>query len=310
MAPKSRFKRALLIITLFAIIVILSCVAAYLLCDIEKADLDEKTRARLGGTYISLPDGVTHYKLEGPVQGRPVVLLHGGTAPMFILDALGPDLGKAGFHVLRYDMFGRGRSDRPRLSYDRALHVRQLRDLLDGLKFEGQVDLVGYSFGGAIATAFTAKYPERVRRVALIAPVVKDYKKPKVFAVPVLGEFLVRVLGKRFLVKWNTPIFSGRNLEQYKEQFAYKGFEQAMVSCLRSDAYDDYTREYMVLGRSGKEVLLLWGTEDKDITKEMIDTVRRLVSSVEFHALEGGDHNIVVLRPEEVLSFIVSFLER
>src|SRR3972149_9257308 len=121
------------------------------------------------GSFIQLSDGVTHYELGGPQNGQPVVLVHGFSVPYFIFDPTFEALTKAGFRVLRYDLFGRGWSDRPRAKYNISLFVKQLKDLLDALQFQ-QVNLIGLSMGGPIAASFTARYPERVDKLALIDP--------------------------------------------------------------------------------------------------------------------------------------------
>ena len=66
-------------------------------------------------SFIDLSVGKTHYELVGPETGRTVVLLHGGTIPMWTWDRQVPALVEAGFRVLRYDMCGRGYSDSPEL---------------------------------------------------------------------------------------------------------------------------------------------------------------------------------------------------
>jgi alpha-beta hydrolase superfamily lysophospholipase len=78
-------------------------VGVYWIFDPEVNELNETTRGKLSGTYVSLSDGVTHYKLEGPEKGRVVVLVHGGTVPIWTWDKQIPNLIKAGFKVLSYD---------------------------------------------------------------------------------------------------------------------------------------------------------------------------------------------------------------
>jgi pimeloyl-ACP methyl ester carboxylesterase len=41
-----------------------------------------------------------------------VVLVHGATVPMFTWDSIVPGLVAAGYRTVRYDMWGRGHSDR------------------------------------------------------------------------------------------------------------------------------------------------------------------------------------------------------
>ena len=50
-------------------------------------ELDESTRAQLGGTYVNLSPGTVHYELVGPTDGGIVVLVHGGTVPMWAWDS-------------------------------------------------------------------------------------------------------------------------------------------------------------------------------------------------------------------------------
>ena len=116
----------------------------------ERLLLEDKARASLPGNSVALSDGVTYYEMGGPPRGNPVVLIHGFSVPNFIWDPTFAALTQAGFRTLRYDLFGRGYSDRPKARYDKALFVRQLAELLEVMKFP-QVDLVSLSMGGVVA---------------------------------------------------------------------------------------------------------------------------------------------------------------
>ena len=108
------------------IILVVLAVAIYLIVDPETKTLNQALRTQLGGTYIRLSDGITHYKLEGPEDAKVVVLVHGGTIPIWTWDRQFRALRDAGFRVLSYDTFGRGYSDRPDITYDQALYRKQL----------------------------------------------------------------------------------------------------------------------------------------------------------------------------------------
>lgn len=97
---------------------------------------------------VQLSFGNTDYELTGPEAGPLVVLLHGGSIPMWTWDRQVPVLVNAGFRVLRYDMFGKGTSACPVVEYDRNLFRSQLLDLLNSLGLTEPVHLVGFSFGG------------------------------------------------------------------------------------------------------------------------------------------------------------------
>ena len=118
----------------------------------ETKELNDSTRKSASGSFVALSDGVTHYELGGPRDGHSVVLVHGFSVPYFIFDSTFEFLVNAGFRVLRYDLIGRGFSDRPNVDYDIHLFVRQLKDLLDALELK-QIDLVGLSMGCLLYTS-------------------------------------------------------------------------------------------------------------------------------------------------------------
>jgi pimeloyl-ACP methyl ester carboxylesterase len=129
----------------------------------ETKALNESTQKEADGSFVQLSDGITHYQMGGDENGEAVVLVHGFSVPSFIYDPTFEFLSKQGFHVLRYDLFGRGFSDRPNLKYDIHLFVKQLKELLDKLNFK-KINLVGLSMGGPITAKFIAEYPQYVSK--------------------------------------------------------------------------------------------------------------------------------------------------
>ena len=102
----------------------------------ETKELNDETRGAADGSFIQLPDGTTHYEMSSPLLSGEglgmrsfVFLVHGFSVPYFIYDPTFEFLTQAGFRVLRYDLFGRGFSDRPYVNYDLDLFVKQLAAL-------------------------------------------------------------------------------------------------------------------------------------------------------------------------------------
>ncbi|WP_338121889.1 alpha/beta fold hydrolase, partial [Morganella morganii] len=78
-----------------------------------------------------------------------------------------PELARQA-RVIAPDMVGFGFTDRPAgQRYDMDSWVRQAVGLLDALGIE-KTDLVGNSFGGALALALAIRHPQRVRRLVLM----------------------------------------------------------------------------------------------------------------------------------------------
>lgn len=113
----------------------------------------------------------TNYHDQG--SGFPLLLLHGsgpGVSAWANWRGSIPVLAKER-RVIAPDMVGFGYTDRPAgLRYDMATWVQQALDLMDALDLP-QVDLVGNSFGGALALALAIRAPQRVRRLVLMGSV-------------------------------------------------------------------------------------------------------------------------------------------
>lgn len=106
-------------------------------------------------------------------SGAPVLLIHGsgpGVSAWANWRLVIPALA-ARRRVIAPDMVGFGFTDRPAgQRYGMDTWVRQALDLLDALDLE-RVDLVGNSFGGALALALAIRAPQRVRRLVLMGSV-------------------------------------------------------------------------------------------------------------------------------------------
>jgi poly(3-hydroxyoctanoate) depolymerase len=99
-------------------------------------------------------------------SGPPVLLINGLGGTLGLWEALQNDL--TGFEVISFDAPGVGQTATPRRIYSMADLARFVVTLLDQLGYDA-VDVVGYSFGGALAQQIARDSPERIRRMALVA---------------------------------------------------------------------------------------------------------------------------------------------
>ena len=119
---------------------------------------------RTGGFSTNLHDTGT---------GRPVLFIHGsgpGVSAWANWRLVIPELSKSR-RVIAPDMVGFGFTERPAgIRYDMDTWVAQAVAVLDALDLP-QADLVGNSFGGALALALACRHPARVRRLVLMGAV-------------------------------------------------------------------------------------------------------------------------------------------
>ncbi len=284
----------------------------------ETRDLDDSVRAEAGGSFVRLAHGFTHYELAGPGDLRPVVLIHGFSVPCFIWDSTFAALVSANHRVLRYDLLGRGYSDRPRVRYDIGLFVEQLLELLDGLDI-GEVDLVGLSMGGAIATRFTVEHSARVRRLALIDPIGTEPMPLNLLyeaaLLPGISEAALGVFGTEGMLSslasdFFDPSEIARFRDQYRAQMQFRGFKRAILSTLRNGAVNGSPQAYDALGQLNTPVLLIWGRDDRTLPLAQSTPILKRVPRAEFHIIDGAGHIPNVERPDVVHPILLDFLER
>ena len=124
-------------------------------------------------------------------SGPAVLLIHGlGASKVSFL----PTLGALAPHyrAIAIDLPGFGDSDKPiRAAYDPPYFARVMVALLDALELD-QADFVGNSMGGRVALEMGLHHPDRVRRLALLAPSMawlrdRPWAPPLRLVVPQLG---------------------------------------------------------------------------------------------------------------------------
>lgn len=113
----------------------------------------------------ALVDGIRlHYELVGEA-GPLVVLTHGLGGRLEFFDSHVEPLARR-YRVLRWDLRGAGRSEKPPGPYSAALFARDLAGLLDHLG-EAAAHLVGHSGGGVVTQRFALDHPTRTRALVL-----------------------------------------------------------------------------------------------------------------------------------------------
>lgn len=286
-----------------------------------RAALDADAREKLlaeghAYSFLELPEGTVHYRLEGPEDGQLVVLVHGFATPSVIWSRYFKPLTDAGYRVLAFDNYGRGLSDRPDTIYNADLFDSQLTGLLDALGIDRRVDIVGYSMGGGIVTVFAARHPERVRSMTLIAPVglgKLSNERTEMLMRPLIGDWIIRLFGtKMFYAAAAEEAKSipepGPLLAAVNRQLQYRGYGDALLSTMRHYPLENAGEFYATVGASSIPVLAIWGEADEVVPFDHAPRLMELVPQAQLRSYPGMGHNIGVVDPALVGGLITRFL--
>lgn len=286
----------------------------------EKKILNDEERSKIEGSFIDLPSGNTHYEIKG--DGELVVLTHGYATPYYIYDKIFECLVSKGYKVLRYDLLGRGYSERVNAEYNAELFAKQLDELTTALFKEEKFYLIGTSMGGIITTTYYKNHPEKVKKLILLAPAGMDTFKPpfymKISKVPGLGELIFNnVAGPMLLKKTTSELYYVNDAEKdyYQRSFAgpiqYKGFLKATLSSLRHTILrTDLAMEgYRVVANNNLPLLVIWGTIDKTMPYYQIDRLKETCPNAKFITYENSGHIFLFDEGERVNKDILDFLK-
>lgn len=298
-------------------IVLILIFGPLVLCDPEnRSARDAQTDAP--GRLMRLADGVTHFELSKPAGSPVVVLVPGLATPYFVWDRTREALLAEGYRVLRYDLYGRGYSDRPPATpHDIALFDRQLLGLLNGLEIQKPVHVIGLSMGGVISIHFADRHPEWVRSLSLFAPAGFPLEIPAIarFArLPLVGDYFIHAFGHgQFMQRLGRNMYDQSLLEQYKTEFLpqmyINGTKAGLLSSLRNMPLGESRAIYERVAKRKSPMQIFWGTEDRVIPYSVGETMHAALPNVPFHRVENAGHILHWERPDAIRSKLMKFLK-
>ena len=285
----------------------------------ESKALTGVERQSLPGKFVEISGGQVHYDLEGPENGKKVILVSGFATPMIVWDHTFRTLVNAGFRVLRYDLFGQGFSDRPRAKYTLNFLVDQLYKLLERLQINDyDLSLVGFNLGGGICLKFADLYMNMVSKISLVSPIgfpSDSSITPFYLRIPLLNQLTMRFFSPEMLIEGQQSDYQHQNpnvkeyMGKYKEQFMYEGIMQSLRSLLKNISFTDMEDVYKQVGKK-IPMQLFWGELDQNIPYLTYKKVKEAVPNIEFHGITGGGHIPQYTHPEFVNPLLKDFLEK
>ena len=239
------------------------------------------------------------YVQEG--SGPALVLLHGLLGYSFSWRFVLPHFAQ---HATVYalDMLGSGFSDRPlNLDYTLNATAERLLRVLDILEINC-CDLLGTSYGGAVAMMAASMVPQRIRRLVLAAP-VNPWSKHGRRMAPLLSHRLIaplfaslftrahfshgRFLRRLFERQKNIPPDS---LEGYSAPLKIPGLIKYALRTVSSWNADLTELESVLPKIEHIPTLLIWGDKDRAVAASSAIQLKKHFQSCELAIFENVGH--------------------
>lgn len=229
-------------------------------------------------------------------SGEVVVLIHGsgpGVSSYANWRFTMPELAKK-FRVIAPDMVGFGYSDRPEnIKYSMDVWVQQIIDLMDALGIE-KVNLVGNSFGGALALALAIRYPNRFKKIVLMGAVGVSfdltYGLDKVWGYTPSLENMKELLD---IFAYNRELVTDDLAKLRYEASIKEGFQESfstMFPAPRQNGIELMASDESDIKNIKNDVLIIHGREDKVIPLQNSIRFNQLIKKSQLHIFGECGH--------------------
>ena len=265
--------------------------------------------------FITINSLQFHYVVSG--KGPLVVLLHGMAGTWYTWRHV--IAGLAGHYtVLVPDLRGFGDSDKPPTGYDKKTMAEDIHALLVHLGHHS-ILLVGHDFGGPIAYALTAAYPESVRRLAvfeslLLLPTEKVTLPAwfvPFFQTPEIPEVLLKGREREFLKTWmnqltiNKSAISEDDLDEYARTYALPGAVEAGAELYR--AFPKDMEDNTTLSKDKLNMPVLAFGADSVMKEDTLRSFQAVANNVRGGVVPDCGHFVPEERPEFVVEQLLAF---
>lgn len=261
-----------------------------------------------------------HVLEEGPIDGAPVLLLHGFPDSSHLWRAQIPVLADAGHRVLAPDLRGFGSSSRPAEveRYSLAAVLEDVTALLDHLEV-GPTAVVAHDWGSPVGWLLAAGAPDRVTRLAALSvgfPVNPGWNTMAQRAASWYILFFLRPEAEDALRRDDWWLFRAWSRgdgdhERHLADLQRPGALSAALSWYRANvdpgSWGGAPPEMRPV--IGCPVLGVWSSGDHYLTEEqMTGSEAACADAWRYVRLEGVSHWIPTDAPERLNPLLVEFL--
>lgn len=248
---------------------------------------------------------VAYWKAKTPSDKRPLLFFNGIGANLELALGLGEMISDR--DILTFDMPGIGGSKPPVLPYLPWQMARVARILCDRHGFN-DVDVMGVSWGGAMAQQFAFQYRKRVKRLILCATTAG------ITMVPGNPDALMKMRDPR---RYSDPDYMRENFQALYGDDDSEGANSHAMG-LKAPHPRGYT--YQMLAMLGwtslpfirflnMPALVMMGDRDRIVPLANGHILNTCLPNSHLHTVKDGGHLFLVTKSDEVIPVITEFLD-
>jgi pimeloyl-ACP methyl ester carboxylesterase len=206
--------------------------------------------------------------------------------------------------VVTYDPRGAGASDRPDRGYEFPLHTADALAVM-GATGLARAAIVTASRGMNAAALLATQHPQRVERIAAIAP----YMQLEVTAPPNSA----RLEGWRndwagFIVPFMHNVFTEPDSDELIEEMIGIGMDASPAVAITQELELDWTLPAALLGTVACPTLLIHGEADAAVPISLARGIADAIPNARLELIPGGGHRPDIRTPELVNPLLLDFL--
>lgn len=249
------------------------------------------------------------FYFENKIVGTPLLFIHGwlGSSLEWVYQLC---YFNSREHIIILDLPGFGKSDKPKTKYSIEFFTKQILDFFKLLGYN-EVILIGHSLGGMIAQYITIQNPKLVKKLILIsttAIISQSIKnKFKLFWL----NLIFKLIYKNFLKNIIKQIISiKKENREFKRLYnnALKIPKSVVLSTFKNMISKFNLNEE--LSEIYQPTLILYGNEDKIISKSMIKYLDDLIPTSKIYIIENSPHRVMVENHVKVNKIIDDFIKK
>jgi epoxide hydrolase 4 len=278
-----------------------------------------------------------HVVTAGPIDGEPVILLHGYPDFWYGWKNQIVALAKAGYQVIAPDMRGYNKSEKPKHIKDYNIDkvVADILELSEKLHPGEKVNLVGHDWGAIISWYTVYKKPAKFKRLFIFnvphpGQINEVFTKPFLykkqvfsmswyiwfFHIPILPEFIgKRLLGyeKSFKQVFTSTMvhkemITDADKDRYIKAWRQKSAARSSINYYRAN-FIKMIRQAPPVWNFKLPVFFTFGMQDSALQAELyVETIGKYVPGVHVYKIPDSSHFVQLDTPKKVNDILLKGL--